>query len=364
MEQQPARRQELSDRETVRCLGTVFLALTAQWDKVAAALGSRPHARKVAAKKTYDGAGFAGLVRHCATAAKNRLGEGSCQAALKAWAARPQTEPAVLLALACLAIEGAGGHPREEVATRLEALLTGSSAPVKAAPTLVEDARASVFERYLPVLSDAKEIEALKKHGLGEYDTTSRMVEAWLFGFDELVARKLEQPERSSFTLPNAWSIAAAALGKPVLRGHEMLRARLASFHKPREANTLARYRWSTQVAALALAAGDTRLVLELTVGPKKEVFKPGKSFGDDARKALRYFARAIEAKATQADVTPAWLELLVARVPQDHDDTLAGGAWTWASLMCLAYAYFHLLGGAPEGEVAKLLRETLRGVR
>ena len=82
---------ELSERDTVRALGTILLALTGHWDKVAAALGSRPLERKVTPKKTYDGSAFAGLVRHCATAAKNQLGEGSCQAAFKAWASRPQT---------------------------------------------------------------------------------------------------------------------------------------------------------------------------------------------------------------------------------------------------------------------------------
>lgn len=355
--------EELSERDVVRYQGTILLALAGWWDKVAAALGSKPLARKVAPKKIYDGSAFGGLVRHCATAAKNKLGEGSCQPALKAWAARPQTSPAVMLALGALAIEGAGGHPVGEVATRLETLLTSDSvAPVNAAPAIVEDAQASVFERYLSVLSDKKEIESLKEDDF-EFLPTSTMVHAYLCGLDEQVTRKLEHPERRNFVLPNAWLVAAACLGKPTRGWREQQRADLKKFHAPREVKTLSRYGWSTQVAAIALAAGDTKLVLKLTVGPNKEPFKPGKTFGEDARRAIRYFARAIDAKAKQADVTPAWLELLVAKLPNDHNHNYAGGAFGWASLLCVAHAYFHVLGGAPEANVASLLRDTLRGV-
>jgi hypothetical protein len=355
--------QELSERDVVRYEGTLLLALAGAWDKVASALGSKPLARKVAPKKIYDGSAFGGLVRHCATAAKNKLGEGSCQPALKAWAARHQTSPGVLLALGALAIEGAGGHPCAEVATRLEVLLTSDSvAPVKTAAAIVEDAQASAFERYLPILNDKNEIESLKDDDL-EYLPTSTMVHAYLCGLDEQVARKLEYPEQRNFVLPNAWLVAAASLGKPTKKWRELLRAELKRFHSPREVKTLSRYGWSTQVAAIALAAGDTKLVLKLTVGAKKEPFKPGKTFGEDARKAIRYFARAIDAKAKQADVTPAWLELLVAKLPNDHSHSYAGGAFGWSSLLCVAYAYFHLLGGEPEVKVASLLRDTLRGV-
>ncbi|MFT3709554.1 MAG: cobalamin-dependent protein [Archangium sp.] len=347
-------------KEWVRDLTALCAALAGAWDLVAQVLGGRPLARKVLINKTYDGwKDFGGLVRHVATAARHRLGEGSCAVALQAWSKNPRCEPKVLMALARLAINGAGGHPVGEVSTRFEALLRGEGAnAVHKAESKVEDPRASVFEKYQPILTNSR--RALDNGG--HFTPVGGFALTWLGGYDFDVAKYAAKLESGGYPWPSAGSIVAAAVGHPHKSWRGELEKSLKRVSTPRQVKSASRYRRSTIIAAIALAFGDTKLVKKFTAGPQKEVFKGGKTFGDDARKVLRYFALAIDAKAKPKDVEPAWLELLVSRVPDDYDDTATGGAWSWPGLFCLAYAYFHLLGKTPEGKVGEALRKTLRG--
>ena len=152
-----------------------------------------------------------------------------------------------------------------------------------------------------------------------------------------------------------------AMLGRPIDGWQRKIRADLKRFHLASEVTMLRRYKQTTAAAAVALAAGDVALVKKLTPASGKDVFRPGKTYGDDPRAALRYYALALEAKASLTDVTPAWLELLVTRIP-DRDRSRPGGCWGWDSLWCLAFAHFHRIGGAPAEAVPALLRKTLRG--
>jgi len=343
---------------------------------VAKGLGGRPLARTVVASKTHDSLG--GLVRHVATAARHGLGEDVCRAALVAFAKGPTCEPALLFALARLAIEGAGGHPRGEVPARFSALFEDAAAAPRARPRAapIDDPRVSIFERFMSALSDEAAQAGLREWQSyvrelpagRSFDTlvTRWVSHAWLLGMDAEVTALMpvltQLRPASTGSEPTAAFVLLAMLGHPVDDWRAQLLRDLRPFKTPRKVTTLRRYRWSTAAAAVALAAGDTALVKTLTPGPKKERFLPGKSFGDEPRSVLRYFALAIDAGARQADVQKAWLELLATRVPEDRDATLTGGAWGWTSLCCLAFAYFHVLGGAPEADVLGLLRRTLRG--
>ncbi len=363
-------------RVPVQARAAAVAALVGEWDLVAKALGGRPLARTVVASKTYDGLG--GLVRHVATAARHGLGEEVCRAALVAFAKGPACEPALLFALARLALEGAGGHPRSEVPTRFFALLEDRVATPRARPRAapIDDPRVSIFERFMSALSDQEARAGLlewqsyvRELPAGRsFDTlvTRWVSHAWLLGMDAEVAALMpvlsQLRPASTGSEPTAAFVFLAMLGHPVDDWRAQLLRELRPFKTPRKVTTLRRYRWSTAAAAVALAAGDTALVKTLTPGPKKERFQPGKSFGDEPRSVLRYFALAIDAGASQADVQKAWLELLATRVPDGGDQGRTGGAWGWTSLCCLAFAYFHVIGGAAEQDVLHLLRRTLRG--
>lgn len=358
---------------------SLIAALAGDWDLVASGLGGRPLARTVSANKTPDA--LPSLVRHIATAARHRLGDNVCSSALTRYARSAACRPEVFWALARLAVEGAGGHPRSEVVARVRGLLLPAKAVVvktgrSAQSTPIDDPRVSVAERFMTALTDAKataelkEAAYLRERQLRGWDSlTARFVaRASMMGLDAELAEALPallqlDPARSS-SGPSPAFVFRAMLGHPVDGWTERALGELRHFHRPREIWALRRFRWSTAAAAVALATGDTDLVRELTPGTKKERFVSGKSFGDEPRAVLRYFALALDARATRDDVTPAWLQLLASRAPDDDDDARTGGAWGWASLWCLAFTYFHRLGDVPAAEVPRILRETLRGQR
>lgn len=359
-------------RDPVRARASLIAALVGDWDLVAKGLGGRPLSRSVGKSSAFSSLG--GLVRHVATAAKNGLGEGSCADALRTYATSSDCELPVLWALARLAIEIAGGHPRSEVPARFAAILGGAEGTTRARVPVVDDPRVSVFERYMAMGSAEERAEVEQwlvyvrdERALAGWDASvaESVAHASVLGMDELLATvlpRLVALRTGSSSYPTPAVPFLAMLGRPVLDGESLLRADLKKFHRARELSTLRRYKWSTAAAAVALAADDLGLVKKLTPASGKDVFRPGKAFGDDPRAVLRHYALAIEANASLADVTPAWLELLVTR-PPDRDDGRTGGRWGWDSLWCLAFAHFHRIGGAAPHDVPGLLRNTLRGV-
>lgn len=359
-------------RDPVRAKAAIAAALVGDADLVVTALGGGPLSRSVSAGRAP--ASLGGLVRHVATAARHGLGEDACAPALRAWAEK--LEPPVLFALGRLAIESAGGHPRAEVPARLAALLAGQGAPAKKRTALaLDDPRVSVFERHMQVLADPAARPMLED--TAQYVREGRMLRgwdshlasfvarAWVFGAEDLIASTLpvlvELDPRSNPHEPSPARPLLAMLGHAADDWETTLRAELRAFHKPKALSTLRRYRWSTAAAAVALAGGDTKLVGKLTGGAAKKI-RAGQSFGDDPRAVLQYFALALDAQATRADVEPAFFGLLASRVADDADRARTGGAWGWASLACLAFVYFARLGGAPAVDVPRLLRATLRG--
>lgn len=362
------------DRMPVQACASLLAALAADWDLVASGLGGRPLAQTVSGNKTSNT--LAGLVRHIATAARHRLGEDVCASALQGYARSAACRPEVFWALARLAIEGAGGHPPSEVLVRARSvLLPATAAKPRRRPGPIDDPRVSVAERFMMPLTDPKagaELRAwaveLRQGRVRGWDSqTARFVaRASVMGLDtelaETLPALLQLDSTWSATGPSPALIFLAMLGHPVVDWNERALSELRQFHQPRELSTLRRFRWSTEAAAAALATGDTNLVRKLTPGAKKERFVSRKTFGDEPRAVLRYFALALDVGATRDDVTPAWLQLLASRAPDDDDGARTGGAWSWASLWCLAFTYFHRLGDVPAAEVPRLLRETLCG--
>lgn len=360
-------------REPVRARSALAAALVGAWDLVATALGGRPLAQAVSPNKSH--AALGGLVRHVATAAKNGLGEASCAPVLASYAQSASFEPATFWALARLAIEGAGRHPCTEVPERWRTLADGRVEPTRTPKrSAVDDPRVSVFERYMHLLEDTEAKATIERDRpyierslqRGWDHAAGWVARAWVLGLDEAITVVRPALERldpvASTSVPSPGVPFRAMLGLPTPDGEARLLRSLLPFHRARELSVLRRYRWSTRAAAIALAAGDTALVMTLTPGATKGPFRAGKWFGDDPRPVLRYFAAALEAKASRADVAPAFVELLVSRAPKDGDDSRTGGAWEWESLLCLAYVYFHRLGGARAEDVPRLLRATLRG--
>jgi len=358
-------------RDPVRARASLIAALAGDWDSVAKGLGGRPLAGSVAKGKTFSA--LSGLVRHVATAAKHRLGEGACAEALKAYAKSSDCELPVLWALARLAIETAGGHPRAEVPTRFAAILDGAPTQVFARASVVDDPRVSVFERYMLMGSEEErgDVAAWLAHIRDEHLTavwdgrvSEAIAHASVLGMDDVVTAlvpRITQLHRGSSSYPSPAFLFLTMLGVRIDDWETKQRADLKKFHRARELSILRRYRWSTGAAAVALAAADLRLVKKLTPASGKDLFRPGKTFGDDPRAVLRYYALALEAKASLVEVTPAWLELLVTRTPDD-DDSRTGGRWAWDSLWCLAFTHFHRIGGAKPEDVPALLQRTLRG--
>lgn len=363
---------ERMEKEEVRAMAALLAALTGSWDLVGQSLG-RPLSRTVQKNRTFEWTELSGIVRHVATAARHRLGAGASATALRAWAKHEKPDRPLLLALARLAIADAGGHPRGEVSQRLDAILAGETPKdVQRAASPVDDPRASVFEKYQPVLLNEKRRNELRREVLSTSNDLpvwpDHFAEAWLLGIDE-AADLAQDIDDNGHVWPSPAAIVVAAIGRPLERRfrpwREEVQRSLDSLRKSRQLNQVPRYRKSTHVAAVALAMGDTKLLKKVTAGPAKERFVPGKTFGDDPRKVMRYFGLALDQKkpkAKQSDVSAAFFELLVSRIPDNHDDSISGGSYSWASLMCIAYCYFHLLGKTPEGKVGDALRATLRG--
>ncbi|MFO0674408.1 MAG: hypothetical protein U0235_33165, partial [Polyangiaceae bacterium] len=356
---------------------------------VVRALGSGPLASRVSTARVP--ATLGALVRHVATTARHHLGEGASAVALRAYAASETCEPAIFWALARLAIEHAGGHPTSEVRARALALLDPSAEKLPAtaqrtAPT--DDPRVSIFERYMLVLTDpearagledaATYVRTLTPRRAWESHSASFVARALMFGFDDLLEGVLPillalDPRAASYT-PSPGLLLRAMLGHPIDGWETLLREDLRKFHKAKAISTLRRYRWSTEAAAVALAAGDTKLV-KLLVGERKGAFRPKLRLGDEPRVVFAYFAQALEQreggraagsaaerKVEREDLEPAWQDLVASRVPDESDRARTGGAFGWVGLLCLAFTRLVRFGGHAPTEVAPLLRAELRG--
>lgn len=362
--------QGTSDEDdTLRRRAALLAAAWGRWQDVVELTGSSLP-RTVKRTRTFDANDGVELVRHFAVAAKQRLGVDACTAALRHYAAH-SPDPVELLVLATLAFHGAGELPRGETARRLDELLTEAPPPARlAAVSLVDDAQVSIFEKYLPVLtgdtaplsSKLTNAEVALYSGPSQRRTAGDVYAlAYLVGLEREIAAAAAQQERDrGDAQPNTSWLVLACLGLGASDWRKQLSLRLDGFGGELDAREFVRKGWATNAAAVALALERPDLVATLC-GKKLAAFKRGQHFGGDARAVLRYFAAAVEAEATKADVEPAWVEFLVAHVPGTRPHEL-GGDLGWGGLFGLAFAYFHLLGEAPEARVGHLLRSTLRG--
>jgi hypothetical protein len=378
-------------RELARARIALLAASLGETDLTVRMLGGGPLASRLSTGRAPTS--LRAIVRHVATAARHRLGEATCAAALRGYGSSEGCEPEVFWVLAQLAVDPDRALTPAETRASVRALVglelpaseaassaTASTWPkIALRPAPTDDPRVSIFERYMLVLGDpAKrtELEAEAAYILEDpthtsWDFVSSFVaQTLVFGFDDLIDKTrttlLALEPRRDPVKPSPGLVLRAAMGHPVEDWRALLRTYLEQFHKPTKVSALRSHRWSTAAAAVALVAGDTKLT-RLLAGERKGMFRPALRLGDEPRVVIAYFAQALEARSSgravqREDVEPAWEDLVANRLPDDHDNRRTGGAFGWASFVCLAVSLFHDFGGEEATEVPRLLRQALRG--
>jgi hypothetical protein len=211
------------------------------------------------------------------------------------------------------------------------------------------DVRATIFERYLPELSDARALAAAEQ--LLRTDARSAAIDsAAVYRF---VARE---------PLPDGWidrvdPLVAELLGATVDRER-----RAASLADLKMRARLFRAVSNIPLAvpanlAHALIAQDGSAILMITGRGALAAFRPGQIFGDDFRQLGRYLWSARHARAAPAEVEPAWFDFLARRSPRTSRVEL-----TWRDLLLYQRLITHELGGAALPEVGLALRAAITG--
>lgn len=113
---------------------------------------------------------------------------------------------------------------------------------------------------------------------------------------------------------------------------------------------------WSAGFAALALDERPTYRRVAACAGEATLPFTPGETFGFNLQALLGHMAAAVENKASLADVTPAWHELLGNYHLLYDTSSIRPGTLLW-----MARVVHHRIGGAPLGEVGQRLQDDIR---
>jgi hypothetical protein len=209
------------------------------------------------------------------------------------------------------------------------------------------DPRTTIFERFLPELSDAREHITARR--LLEGDGKSAAVDSAAVLL--YVARE---------PLPDGWPnrldpIVAELLGAPI--DPFSRQASLADL-KMRARNFRAVSNIPLAVPANlahALIANDEPAILMITGRGTLTAFRPREIFGDDFRLFGRYLLAAKKAKARPADVAPAWLDFLARRSPGTSRLEL-----TWRDLLLYQRIITVDLGGEQLGATGPALRAAI----
>ena len=219
------------------------------------------------------------------------------------------------------------------------------------AATIAEggDVATTVFERFLPELSDAAGHASARRLLAG--NTRSAAVDSaavllyvaredppveWVSRLDPLVAELL-----GAATDPEA---RRASLADLKLRARHFRAVSNIPLAVP--ANL-----------AHALIANDEPAILMITGRGTLAGFRPREIFGDDFRQLGRYLLAARKAKADPAAVRPAWLDFLARRSPRTSRLEL-----TWRDLLLYQRVITVDLGHEPHANTGSALRAAITG--
>ncbi|CAN5406868.1 hypothetical protein BH11MYX1_BH11MYX1_57420 [soil metagenome] len=218
------------------------------------------------------------------------------------------------------------------------------------------DVRATIFERFLPELSDTHAIASAQRVleiGVAPFGST------FLGTSGDSAAVFLHVAAEPK---PAGWEsrvdpLVAAYLGGLV---DPRRQARSLALLKPR-----ARLFRAVSNAALAvpanlahaLLARDDSAVLVMTGGGSLAPFAPGRIFGDDVSQLGRYLLAARKTNAAPAVVMPAWLDFLACRSPATSRIDLS-----WRVLLLFQSIITTELGGQPDAATGDALRMAITG--
>lgn len=211
------------------------------------------------------------------------------------------------------------------------------------------DVRATIFERYLPELSDQRALAVAEQ--LLRTDARSAAIDsAAVYRF---VARE---------SLPDGWVDRVDPLVAELLGATVDLDRRAQSLLDLKTRARLFRAVSNIPLAvpanlAHALVAHDDSAAMMITGRGLLVGFEPGQIFGDDFRQLGRYLLAARKLDGTPADVDPAWCDFLARRSPRTSRVELS-----WRDLVLFQRVITHELGRAPLGEVGSALRAAITG--
>jgi hypothetical protein len=211
------------------------------------------------------------------------------------------------------------------------------------------DVTTTVFERYLPELSDVAGHSMARRLLTGDARSSAIDSAAVLL----YVARE---------PLPAGWAsrldpVIAELLGETVDR--EARRASLADLKvRARHFRAVSNIALAVPAnLAHALIANDEPAILMITGRGTLATFRPREIFGDDFRQLGRYLFAAKKARASPDQVQPAWLDFLARRSPRTSRLEL-----TWRDLVLYQRIITRDLGGEPAGAVGPALRAAITG--
>jgi hypothetical protein len=113
---------------------------------------------------------------------------------------------------------------------------------------------------------------------------------------------------------------------------------------------------WSAGFAALALDERPTYRRVAARAGEATLPFTAREMFGFNLQALLAHLAAAVENRATLADVTPAWQELLGNYHLLYDTSSIRPGTLLW-----IARVVHHRIAGAPLGEVGQRLQDDIK---
>lgn len=246
------------------------------------------------------------------------------------------------------------GHQVSDVPEAIRAWLGGAPLvhevdPLAAVIAEGGDVTTTVFERYLPELSDVAGHAVARRLLTGDARSSAIDSAAVLL----YVARE---------QLPAGWASRLDPLIAELLGVEVDRKARQTSL-----ADLKVRARHFRAVSniplavpanlAHALIANDEPAILMITGRGTLATFRPREIFGDDFRQLGRYLLGAKKAKAIPDVVRPAWLDFLARRSPRTSRLEL-----TWRDLLLYQRFITCDLGGDPPAAVGPALRAAITG--
>jgi len=243
-----------------------------------------------------------------------------------------------------------------DVPEAIRAWLAGASLVHEVDPLAAEvaggaDVRTTVFERFLPELSEPRAHAAARRLLVG--DARSATIDS------AAVLLYISREE-----LPPGWQSRVDPLVAELLGAEIDPKRKKASLDdlKVRARHFRAVSNIPLAVPANlvhALLANDEAAILMITGRGTLAAFRPREIFGDDFRLFGRYLLAAKKAHATPADVTPAWLDFLARRSPATSRLEL-----TWRDLLLYQRIITVDLGRESPAAVGPALRAAITGQR